>query len=344
LTAISPGDTISLMKVLVYLPSSLGEALLSIPCLKSLQANFPQAEIHLLLNPWLERLFAVILPEYRRLALGEVKDIPVLRKTANQLRKMNFDLGLLLDNSFNSALLFYLARIPERWGYNHEGRGFMLTRRFTVRATDPPMHLKDYYLNLLRKAGLSLKTDLPRLTISNQALLPAEKILQDHGLSLDRPIIAIKPGSSFGQARVWPVQQQMELTKKLTAENRQIVLVGSTSSRAIAEAIMTGLKLNLVDLVGKLTLEEVPPILARCQVFVGNDSGLTHLANLLGVPVVALFGPTDPETCGPVLPPVSILKKSVPCAPCSYKTCPYDHRCLNNIQPDEVYQAVRNFL
>jgi heptosyltransferase-2 len=332
------------MKVLVYLPSSLGAALLSIPCLKSLQANFPEAEIHLLLNPWLERLFAAILPEYRRIALGEVKDIPVLRKTANQLKKMNFDLGLLLDNSFNSALLFYLARIPERWGYNHEGRGFMLTRRFTVRATDPVLHLKDYYLNILKKAGLSLKTDLPRLTVSGQTLLPAEKILKDHGLRPDRPIIAIKPGSSFGQARVWPVQHQTELIKKLTAENIQIVLVGSPRSREISEAIMTGLKFNLVDLTGKLALEEVPSVLVRCRVFVGNDSGLTHLANFLGLPVVALFGPSDPETCGPTLPPVSILKKSVPCAPCSYKACPYDHRCLNNIQPDEVYQAIRNFL
>jgi len=62
------------MKVLVYLPSSLGAALLSIPCLKSLQANFPEAEIHLLLNPWLDRLFAAILPEYRRIALGEMNE------------------------------------------------------------------------------------------------------------------------------------------------------------------------------------------------------------------------------------------------------------------------------
>jgi len=332
------------MKVLVYLPSSLGAALLSIPCLKSLQVNFPEAEIHLLLDPWLEGLFAVILPEYRRIALGEVKDIPVLRKTANQLKKMNFDLGLLLDNSFNSALLFYLARIPERWGYNHEGRGFMLTSRFTVKATDPPIHLKDYYLNILKKAGLRLNTDLPRLTVSDQAMLPAEKILKDHGLSPDQPIIAIKPGSSFGQARVWPVQHQIDLIKKLMAENMQIALVGSPRSHEISEAIMTGLKLNLVDLTGKLALDEVPSVLVHCRVFVGNDSGLTHLANFLGLPVVALFGPTDPETCGPTLPPVSILKKSVPCAPCSYKTCPYDHRCLNNIQPDEVYQAIRNFL
>jgi len=332
------------MKVLVYLPPSLGESILSLPCLSSLQTNLPTAEIHLLLSPPLERLFSVILPQYHRLPLTEVKDIPHLRRTANQLKKMNFDLCLLLDISFTSALLVYLARIPERWGYDHEGRGFMLTRRLSVKATDPPMHLKDYYLNLLKKAGLSQADHLPPLAIPGHYLHQADKLWQNHGLTSDRPVIAIKPGSSFGPARVWPVHHQIELINRLSAEFYQIILVGSAASRAIAQEIQNGLRLKAVDLTGQLELEAMPSLRARCRVFLGNDSGLTHLANFLGLPVVALFGPTDPETCGPIRQPVSILKKRSPCSPCSYKTCPYDHRCLNNIQPEEVYQAIKSYL
>ena len=220
----------------------------------------------------------------------------------------------------------------------------MLTRKFTVKATDPPTHLKDYYLNLLKKAGLRPKTDISRLTVSSHHLRQADKVLKNHGLTNDRPIIAISPGSSFGLARVWPIEHQTELIKRLSGEGWQIILVGSARSRDISQAIISSLKSNIVDIVGQLELEEIPGILTRCQVFVGNDSGLTHLSNLLGLPVVALFGPTDPDTCGPVLPPVAILKKPVPCSPCSYKTCPYDHRCLNNIQPDEVYQAIKSYL
>ena len=332
------------MKVLVYLPPSLGASLLSLPCLKSWQANFPEAEIHLLLSPSLEGLFSAILPDYHLIPVSEVKDITRLRRTANQLKKMNVDFGLLLDNSFTSALLFYLARIPERWGYDHEGRGFMLTRKLRVRATDPPIHLKDYYLNLLKKVGLRLADDSFQLTVSSPGLLRTDKLLQDFGLTSDRPIIAIKPGSSFGPARIWPVQHQAELIDRLRAELYQVILIGSAASRPVAQAIQSSLGKKVVDLTGRLELEDLPFLLTRCQALVGNDSGLTHLANFLGLPVVALYGPTDPETCGPIRQPVAILKKPAPCSPCFYKTCPYDQRCLNNIQSEEVYQALQSLL
>ncbi|MDD8020275.1 MAG: lipopolysaccharide heptosyltransferase II [Acidobacteriota bacterium] len=332
------------MKVIVYMPPTLGASLLALPCLKSLQANLPEAEIYLLLSPPFEQLFSIILPEYHRLPLTETKDITRLRRAANQLKKMNFDLGFLLDHSFTSALLFYLARLPERWGYDHEGRGFMLSRKFTVKVTDPPTHLKDYYLNLLKKAGFSQESNFPGLTVSSHYLHQADKILRAHGLVTDRPIIAIKPGSSFGRACLWPVHHQIELINRLSDKSWQIILVGSTGSREVSQEILRNLKPEVVDLVGQLELADMPGILTHCRAFIGTDSGLTHLANFLGVPVVSLFGPTDPETRSPVLSPASIIKKRVPCSPCSYRACPYDHRCLNNIQPDEVYQAIKSYI
>ena len=69
-----------------------------------------------------------------------------------------------------------------------------------------------------------------------------------------------------------------------------------------------------------------------------------HIANALGIPVLALFGPTDPKVTGPLEPPASVLKKNVPCWPCLYRTCPYDHRCMMNIEAAEVFEAGQKYL
>jgi heptosyltransferase-2 len=80
------------------------------------------------------------------------------------------------------------------------------------------------------------------------------------------------------------------------------------------------------------------------RVFVTNDTGPMHIADALGVPVVAIFGPTDPKASGPSRRSSVVLKTAVPCWPCTYRSCPYDHRCMNGIGPEEVFEAGRGFL
>ncbi|MGD2246573.1 MAG: glycosyltransferase family 9 protein, partial [Candidatus Aminicenantes bacterium] len=78
--------------------------------------------------------------------------------------------------------------------------------------------------------------------------------------------------------------------------------------------------------------------------FITNDSGPMHMANALKIPVVAVFGPTDPSVTGPYQEPAVVIKKNVPCWPCSYRACPFDHRCMRNISSEEVYEACQGFL
>ncbi|HEK85510.1 MAG: lipopolysaccharide heptosyltransferase II [Candidatus Saccharicenans sp.] len=332
------------MKILVYLPRSLGAGLLSIPFLEALKGNFPTSQISLAIPSQFAPLMEVLLPEYQQVPVPIIKDIPTLKVISAKLKKAGFDLGILLDDSFSSALLLLVSRIPERWGYDREGRGFMLTRKLTLKATDPQLHLKDYFLNILKKADL--KADSPdfRLKLSPGLIALAEERLAQAGLKSNEPIVIMKPGSSFGKSRVWPVEHQIELIKKLIDLKTQIVLVGSLNSREISQKIAAAFDGRLVDFCGKLTWPEISGLLSLARVFLGNDSGLTHLANILGIPVISLFGPTDPQICGPIFQPAQILKKQVPCSPCSYRVCPYDHRCLNQITADEVLQAVSNFL
>jgi len=232
-------------------------------------------------------------------------------------KKLSFDLGLLLDDSFASALLFYLARIPQRCGYDREGRGFMLTKKSPLRATDPQLHLKHHYLQLLAKLGLQIADQPLRLGLPEIFRDKAAVRLRQSGLDPDLATVAIKPGSRFGQSRIWPLSRQRELICLLRESRRQVVLVGSSASRETSQALLEEGDGLVADFSGQLSLEETAGIIAGARVFLGNDSGLTHLANLLGTPVVGLFGPTDPHISGPAQPPAVVLQNR-PLCPCSY--------------------------
>lgn len=333
------------MKILIYLPRLLGPSILSVPFIRSLQDNFPASQISLITNEKFDPLFRTILPEYEQIPLPEIKDIPRVKSTSSRLKKMGFDVGVLLDDSFSSALIFYLARIHERWGYDREGRGFMLTKKMKVKATDPQLHLQDYYLNILNKLGLKISDKSPKIALPSNLLHQAREKLKETGINPEKPIIAIKSTSGYGRSRVWPVDHQIDLIRRLVSELKvQVLLLGSSSGQELGQKIKSEFNGQVIDLIGQLSLPEIPGLLAQTKVFLGNDSGLTHLANFLGIPVVALYGPTDPQICGPVLQPSTVLKKSVPCSPCSYKNCPYDHRCLKNITPEEVFKAITAYL
>ncbi|MGB9892967.1 MAG: lipopolysaccharide heptosyltransferase II [Candidatus Saccharicenans sp.] len=332
------------MKILVCLPRPLGSALLAIPFLRSLQTNFPSAQIFILLEKEFTGLFRLLLPEYQQLVRTDLKDIPALKAASTRLKRIGFDLGILLEDSFSSALLFYLARIPQRWGYDHEGRGFMLTRKLRLKAVDPQLHLKYYYLNILKKLGLKVEDQVIKLELPSDHRPETEALLSAVGLDSLKPIIALKPGSSYGLSRIWPLSYQLELIKKLLSNSFQVILIGSEASQESSRQLRAQLDGRIADLCGCLSLEKLPGLMVRCQLYIGNDGGLIHLANFLGIPVVGLYGPSDPSLCGPVQPPSQILKKQVPCSPCSYKHCPYDHRCLMNISAEEVWQAASGFL
>ncbi len=329
-----------LMKVLIRVPNWIGDSVLALPAIESIAAHFSGEEVWLSAADWVKDVFPSDLAIAGVLPLSPVRDFTGLQTAARKLKEHHFDAGILLTNSFGSALLFFLAGVPERWGYASDGRKLLLTK--AVRRTNPdaPLHQVHYYLDLV--SGLGMATRLPELRISvpPEQGNRARRLLTDLGVDLPRPLVILSPGASYGPAKRWPASRFARLATLFQEKNDAAILItGSAEESGIASAIVSSLERKPSVLTGQTTLPQLLGLISLSSLFVSNDTGPMHLANALRIPVVAIFGPTNPEVTGPFERPAEVIKKDVPCWPCTYRTCPYDHRCMTRIEPEEVHQA-----
>ena len=334
-----------MMKIVVRMPNWIGDAVLALPVLDALQANFPQDELWAAAREWVGGLFS---PEHGikgLVRLPEIRNLKSLREASSRLRHLRFDAGLLLTNSFSSALVFRMAGIPERWGYTRDGRGPLLTRGVPLKKGGEIRHQSDAYRDLLAGLGIKAPVGAADLHISEEEKAAAEKALIEAGRDLSRPLVVLNPGAAYGPAKRWPAERFADLARRFQARNNaDILLIGAADEADIAASIAFGLERKPLDFTGKTSLRQLMGLISLGRVFVTNDTGPMHIASALGVPVVAIFGPTDPKATGPSRRPSVVLKKDAPCWPCSYRSCPYDQRCMTGIGPDEVFSAAEGFL
>lgn len=333
------------MKIVVRAPNWIGDSVLSLPALESLRKNYPQAEIWVAAKEWVKDIFAALNFVQGVIPLPPTDDLKSLPVSVQTIKKLKFDIGLLLPNSFSSALLFYLAKIPQRWGYSSDGRGLLLTKWVSPKKQDGSVHQLSCYLDLI--SNLGLKTVAPKLSfpLSKKEKVDAKKLLLSLNMDLRRPLVLLHPGASYGPAKRWSVLKFSELAALLQKRKKASVIIsGSNDEAQLAESIAMLMRKKPVSLAGKTSLLRLASLISNADLFITNDSGPMHLANALHVPVVAIFGPTDPALTGPYQQPSAVIKKDVPCSPCSYRECPFDHRCMENIPIEEVFQACQKFL
>jgi heptosyltransferase-2 len=142
------------MKIVVRAPNWIGDSILALPALNNLKKNFPDAQIWISAREWVKDLFTLGNLIEGTVPLLKQGGMKALRESSREFKNLRFDLGILFTNSFASALLFYLADIPERWGYKKDGRGFLLTKGIPVQRKESRPHQAHYYLDLLYRSGL----------------------------------------------------------------------------------------------------------------------------------------------------------------------------------------------
>ncbi len=345
LTIIEAKNKMRHMKIIIRVPNWIGDSILSVPAIKSLSKNFPGAQIWIAANEWVRELFQsfdfiegfVLLPPSNKL-----KD---LKSSVKKIKEHKFDAGLLMTNSFASALLFSLAKIPERWGYSRDGRSILLTNGVSSQTQSLFIHQVDYYRDLIKKLGFKVYPSELFLPLKAEDKKESEKILDSLNVDRKQPLITLNPGAYYGSAKRWPAKKFAETATLLQQrKNATIIITGSKNESWLAETIISYVPEKPISLIGKTSLRQLAGIISDSSLFITNDSGPMHMANALKTPVISIFGPTDPRVTGPFQKPSKIIKKNVACWPCSYRECPYDHRCMERIEAEEVYQASKEFI
>ena len=313
------------------MPNWLGDVVMAMPAVADVRRAFPEATLAIAAQPPLAPLFQ------EETGIGQQEILPVAAEDeVERLRGGAFDAILLLPNSFRSAWTARQARIPERWGYRSSGRGLLLTR--AVARPRRAVHQRTYYSELVRGLDLRTSDSAPRIRPSAPSRERAGTLLA----SLPEPLVGFAPGAAYGHAKRWPPQRVAQVIVRLVRERgASCLLVGAAEDREAGRAIESSLPpdVRVTNLIGRTDLRLLVGVLARCHAFVSNDSGAMHVAAAAGVPVTAIFGPTNEQATGPVGDHDVILRQ-VFCRPCMLRECPIDHRCMKRISADDVYASV----
>jgi heptosyltransferase II len=337
------------VRMLIRATNWVGDAIMALPALRAVRAKFADAHIAIVARPYVGDLYREqnICDELVAYdPKGEHRGWQGRERLAKELRGRKFDVALLFQNAFDAAWLTWRAGVPERIGYARDGRSFLLTKAVPVpKPGDISRHERFYYLELLRRAGWidGLGDDAHiTLQVPEPARQRAEQTLAENGARPGVLRIALGAGASYGSAKCWPPERFAKTLNEIRQErDAEVILFGTVNEQAVSAAIAGGLRRAPIDLTGKTPIAELPALLSQCHLFLGNDSGAMHVAAAVGLPVVAVFGSTDPDGTAPVTPRRTIVQQKPYCSPCFLRRCPTDHRCMTAVTAEMVTAAVR---
>ncbi len=336
-------DPQSIRKILIRTTNWIGDAVMTTPAMAAVRASFPEAELVVVANPLVAELFKPH-PHCDRVLVwdkrGDHRGALGLARFADLLRRESFDLAVLFQNALEAALMAYLARIPRRLGYRRDLRGPLLTHGAPCGPRERRLHHTEYYLHLLRVFGIEGGNGALCLTCTE-----TEREWAATALAAGDLWIAINPGASYGSAKRWFPDRFAAVADALAQTyGARIVVTGGPGEIPLGNDLVAAAHAPCLNLVGRTSVRQMMAVLSRCRLMVTNDSGPMHVAAALGVPIVALFGPTDHTTTSPHTVAHRIVRKETECAPCLKRACPTDHRCMTALTPEDVLEAARSLM
>ncbi len=338
----------SKQKILLWLASPMGDAILCTPALRAIRKHFSCAQIYFFASP-LVRL--VLSPgNFNDHWLDKTCDNPF--KIAGLLKQHKFTHAILLKNSFASALAVFWAKIPTRIGYAREGRSFLLTQKLyppkLTNGSFKPVSMLDYYLAIASWLGADTSNRNTELLIDPQDEQRLKDKLPQIGRS-DSPSVILVPGGAFGPSKCWPNQRFAKLADWLIENYNAEVFVSISTDQAeiaIAKQICDAGKHELINLGQKhLTIGELKSLFSKASLVITNDTGPRHIAIALKRKIITLFGPNNPAwTQNDYENEIKIIGTG-PCVPCDKPKCKEDqHICMDSITVDSVCQAAKKLL
>lgn len=354
MNAVTPPGQGDPQRLLIVMPTWVGDVVMATPALRALRRRFRDAHITLLVRPgtrevvhggpWMNEVL-----EWQPVRRGLRRLFDPFRLAA-VLRRRRFDCAVLLSNAFRVAMVTRLAGIPRRVGYDRDGRGLLLTDRLIPqRNTDPGVDSRyalisavTYYNKLAEALGCGPPGDGLELFTTAEEEAAVQDRLAAWGVADHHPLVVLNPGASFGISKLWLPQRYAAVADLLVKERGACVLVTcGPGEEELAWSIHDAMRHQpfVVDR-PRGTLAQLKALIRRCDLLLNNDTGPRHFAKAFQRPVVTVFGSTHPEWTHTDYAGERIVRIDVDCGPCQQKVCPLEHhKCMTGVTVEMVYDA-----
>ena len=334
-------------KILIIKPSSLGDIVHSLPFLNAIRDRFPKSEIHWVVakglegllegHPMISKLWIINKDNWKKIKniKGTVSELKDLFKS---LKKEKFDIVVDLQGLLRSGVLAAATGAPVRIGFNEAREGSRIFYTHRVKG-GKDIHAVDRYLKIAKFLGCDasdVKFPFPlSFSFPLSAIAPQANSPEAGSFQLPKEYAVFVPGARW-RTKKWPCERFGELASILPVKT---LVVGGKSDIDISNRVAEGSKGKAVSVAGMTSIKELIDIMRKAKFVVSNDSGPMHIAAALGVPVFAIFGPTNPLRTGPYGKGHTIIRKELKCSPCYKKTCK-DVRCMDAVSVKEVAEII----
>jgi heptosyltransferase-2 len=339
------------MNVAVFLPNWVGDVAMATPALRALRDHFRDAHIVAVQKPyvagvvegcpWIDEWLPANDGSWSRGTLA----------TAAELRRLHIDLVVLFPNSFRSAWTAWLGRCRRRVGFARYGRSPLLTDRLEpVCGADGrivPSPAIEAFNRLAVACGCPPPSRRMELFTTPRDEAAADQVWDQFRLAGFSEVVCLNPGAAFGAAKYWPTEHFVQLAQALVDRRSSgvLVLCGPNERHIARQIVKESARPAVCSLADQpLSLGLTKACIRRADLLITTDSGPRHFGVSFDRPVITLFGPTHIAWTETYHARSVHMQKQVPCGPCQLRVCPLDHRCMNNLLPDEVLAAAEEML
>jgi len=340
----------SIQKILVREVNWIGDVIFSLPALAALRKAYPKAKIAVLANgraagvlrenPLIDEIYTLG-PKTGKLSLKNYW------RSLLKIRAEKFDLAVLFPNSFRAAFDGFVSGIPQRVGFPTDARGGLLTHKVPLSEEVAHGHRVQYFLRIVEEVGAEVENPQLDLPLPEDVRRTAENFFKEHSLDRSSGVIAVHAGCSKFE-RSWHAERFAELSREMIQRlGTGIVLVGSHTEKAMLKEIAGQIGEKPVYVFTTFEPLELAAIIARANLFVGNDSGVSHLAEAVHTKLVVIYGSSAPWETGPFMPSSSAyraVQKDYPCRPCRERFFNDCEPSVNNKPPCMEDITVENVL
>ena len=331
------------MKILVVGPAWIGDMVMAQSLFKVLIERNDGALIDVIAPSWTEALLSRM-PEVHRsisMPIGHGKlGLGFRWLLGKSLRSLQYDRAIVLPRSLKSAITPFAAKAKRRTGFLGEMRYGLLNDIRPINKFALPRTIDRFvYLGLEPGEKLPKTIPNPELLSDKENAATTKKRL---GIGREnKPVLGLLPGAEYGPAKQWPAEHFSSVAETMAQKGWEIWIFGSEKDSAIAREIKKNCKANCVDLTGKTGLLEAIDLISTTSAVVTNDSGFMHVAAALKVPLVAVYGSSDPLHTPPLSANAKIERLGLDCSPCFKRECPYGHyRCLKDLEPQRIVKSI----